>query len=360
MSLYLVKGKGWRYDFTQNGIRHTGTWFKTKKEAAKSEAIRKEELQKPQQTPVQTDMDFLELVNRRLDYVKAYASLRHYTDYSYLARRWIRHWGHLKSHQISTDMIQSYLIDRSKSSPHPANKDLRYLKSTFNFGLKRGWIKCNPTQQMSFMPVDKKVNYVPPTEDVAKILLAADPDTMDYLYTIKETLARVSEVNNLMWADVNLRERYLVLYTRKKKGGHRTPRKVPMTNRLYEILTRRFNNSDKAVSWVFWHKYWARKNSTWVTGPYKDRKRIMLSLCKKAGVKYFRFHALRHYGASILDSANVGIGSIQRILGHENRSTTEIYLHSIGESERDAMRIFEQVEDSFQKKSHTDSHTKAQ
>ena len=41
--------------------------------------------------------------------------------------------------------------------------------------------------------------------------------------------------------------------------------------------------------------------------------------------------------------------------GHENRSTTEIYLHSIGESEREAMRIFEWVSEN----SHTESHTEA-
>ena len=79
----------------------------------------------------------------------------------------------------------------------------------------------------------------------------------------------------------------------------------------------------------------------------------MKSLCKKAGVRYFRYHPLRHLGASMLDRANVNIGSIQRILGHENRSTTEIYLHSIGESEREAMRIFEEVSEN----PHTESHT---
>ena len=56
---------------------------------------------------------------------------------------------------------------------------------------------------------------------------------------------------------------------------------------------------------------------------------------------------------NILDNANVNIGSIQRILGHENRKTTEIYLHSVGESEREAIRVFEEV----LKKSHTKSHT---
>jgi len=42
-----------------------------------------------------------------------------------------------------------------------------------------------------------------------------------------------------------------------------------------------------------------------------------------------------------LDNANVPIGAIQKILGHENRTTTEIYLHSIGELEREAIAIFE-------------------
>jgi len=42
-----------------------------------------------------------------------------------------------------------------------------------------------------------------------------------------------------------------------------------------------------------------------------------------------------------MDVSNVPIGAIQRILGHENRTTTEIYLHSIGSTERDAISVFE-------------------
>ncbi len=81
----------------------------------------------------------------------------------------------------------------------------------------------------------------------------------------------------------------------------------------------------------------------------------MKTLCKRAGVKYFRFHALRHFGASTLDHANIPIGSIQRILGHESRSTTEIYLHSIGDSERYAVNV---LDDQIGENSHTNSHTK--
>jgi len=42
-----------------------------------------------------------------------------------------------------------------------------------------------------------------------------------------------------------------------------------------------------------------------------------------------------------MDSENVPIGAMQRILGHENRTTTEIYLRIIGNAEREAVAILE-------------------
>ncbi|WP_449244185.1 tyrosine-type recombinase/integrase [Desulfobacca acetoxidans] len=344
MSVYSVKGKGWRYDFTQNGQRYTEAWFSTKKEAKQAEAKKREELKtKLTEAETPTDITFLELVNRRLDYVKAYKSEKYYVDYIGLARRVIKHWRGRKVGDITGAMVQDYLIKRSKVSAFSANKDLRYVRALFNFGIKQKLIKADPTKGLEFMPVEKKLKYIPSKEDVAKVLLAANPNTQDYLMTIKETMARVGEINRLTWEDVNFEGRFVVLYTRKKKGGHLTPRKIPLTTRLYEVLLRRYQNRDKEKPWVFWQRYWSQKEGRFVEGPYQDRKKIMGTLCRKVGVKYFRFHALRHFGASVLEKANVSIGSIQRLLGHENRTTTEIYLHSIGEAEREAMAVFERV-----------------
>jgi len=158
-------------------------------------------------------------------------------------------------------------------------------------------------------------------------------------------MASVGEINRLTWDDINLDEKYLILYIRKKRGGHFTPKKVTMPERLYKIMSRKYAKSDKIKPWVFWHRYWSRKKGQWIEGSYAGRKRIMETLCKKARVKYFRFHAIRHFGATLLDHMNVPIGTIQRILGHENRTATEIYLHSFGESERKAMEIFDVVFD---------------
>lgn len=352
MSVYSVRGKGWRYDFTLQGARHTNAWYKTKVEAKRAEAKRKEEILNPPPSPVTeipTVMGFLELVNKRLDHVKAYHSESHYRDHLCMARRWVKRWSGVKCDELTGDAIEEFILERRKVSPYAANRDLRCLRALFNFAIKREWLSSNPTKNIPFLPVEKKMKYVPPKEDVLRVILAAEPEIQDYLWTVKETMGRMSEVNRLTWPDVNFEERCVVLYTRKKRGGHLTPRKVPMTNRLYSVLLHRYKHRDKTKPWVFWHRYQDSNTKEWIEGPYKERKKIMKTLCKKVGVKYFRYHALRHFGASVLDRSNVNIGAIQRILGHENRTTTEIYLHSIGEAEREAMIVYEQ----FTEESHT-------
>ncbi|MBF0620918.1 MAG: site-specific integrase [Magnetococcales bacterium] len=353
MSVYSVRGKGWRYDFTRKGARYTNAWYKTKAQARKAEAKRREELEQPVvKEKTQTDMVFLDLVNKRLDHVKAYNSERHYKDYLYMARRWVKQWGHLLTNEVTTEMVEQFVLERSKVSAITANKEIQSLKATFNFAKKRKWVSENPVDGMESLPIEKKIKYVPSAKDVDRVIAVADPDTQDYLWTIRETMARVSEVNQLIWDDIDLDARLVILYTRKKKGGHLTPRKVPMTGKLFDVLSRRYKERDPSKPWVFWQTYWSSKTREKIEGPYQDRKKIMGTLCKKAGVRYFRFHALRHAGASLMENSNVPVGAIQRILGHENRTTTEIYLHSLGDAERQAISMYEHA----RQKSHTESH----
>ena len=345
MSVYSVKGKGWRYDFTLKGVRYTEAWFKTKKAASMAEAKRKEELHNPRPTvTIQTDTDFLKLANKRLDYVKKYDTDEHFRHTLYHVRRWVNIWQGLKCSEITSEMVEAFILKRSEVSPYAANKDLRYLRALFNYGIKRKLIAENPTRDIDFLPEEKKRKYVPPKNDILKVISAADPDTQDYLWTLTLTAGRVGEINALTWDDVNLNERFVTLWTRKRRGGNREPRDIPMISNLYGILSYRYSDRDPDKPWVFWHRYWSRKSKKIVTGPYGDRKKIMNSLCAKAGVKYFRFHPFRHFTASILDDLGVPIGVIQRILGHQNRRTTEGYLHSIGEAERNAMQKLEKVD----------------
>ena len=245
-------------------------------------------------------------------------------------------------------MIEDYIIRRSEVSPIVANKDLQYLRALFNYGIKRKLISYNPTDEIGFLPVEKRKKYIPPKEDVTRVISVADPDTQHYLWTIVLTAGRVNEVNNLTWDDVSFSDRYVTLWTRKRKNGNREPREIPMVPKLQDILYHRYQQRDDTIPWVFWHEYWCRDRQRWIKGPYKDRKKIMGTLCRRAGVRYFRYHAIRHLTASVLDEMGTPIGTIQRILGHQNRKTTEIYLHSIGDAERKAMDKLQEI-DAFSK-----------
>ena len=56
----------------------------------------------------------------------------------------------------------------------------------------------------------------------------------------------------------------------------------------------------------------------------------MAWICKRAGVRKFSFHAIRHFVACHLeDSGKASLKDIQRLLGHQHFTTTEIYLKSL-------------------------------
>jgi integrase len=238
-------------------------------------------------------------------------------------------------------MIENHIIKRLQVSACVANREIEQLRALFNFGIKRKIIDTNPTEDIDFFPVEKRRKYIPSKEDVLKVISVADPETQQYLWTILLTAGRVGEINGLTWDDVNFDDCYVTLWTRKRKGGNREPRDVPMITKLQDILKYRYEKRNSEMPWVFWHTYWSRKHNKLIQGPYVDRKKIMKTLCTNAKVRYFRFHPFRHLTASILDDLGTPIGVIQRILGHQNRRTTEIYLHSVGEAEREAMNRLE-------------------
>ena len=338
MSTYFVKGKGVEVRLYPKGNQVHGSLVQNKKSGKTGGGRKTKGGEKSQATDRDANRHGLfGLVNLRLDHVKAYNSESHYRDVFYHARRWIKRWNGLLCCDLTPEVIEKYMIARSKTSPYVANKELQYLRALFNFGIKRKLLHGNPTDGISFMPVKKRKKYIPPRGDVVKVIDAADLDTQQYLLTILLTAGRVNEINKLKWDDISFKNNCITLWTRKRKGGNEEAREIHMSPVLNDILSYRLTKNDGNVPWVFWHRFWSRKIGRWKIGPYKDRNKIMRTLCKKAKVRYFRFHALRHLAASMLDNKGVDIGDTQRILGHQNRQTTEIYLHSVGESERIAM-----------------------
>ncbi|MBF0224663.1 MAG: hypothetical protein HQK76_04330 [Desulfobacterales bacterium] len=81
-------------------------------------------------------------------------------------------------------MVEGYIFERKKISPFVANKEIRYLRAAFNFAKTKKFIEHNPLDGVKFIPIEKRIKYVPSIDDVNKVLEIANADVQDYLITI--------------------------------------------------------------------------------------------------------------------------------------------------------------------------------
>jgi integrase len=133
----------------------------------------------------------------------------------------------------------------------------------------------------------------------------------------------------LRWEDIH--EDYLSLYTHKAKNSNEKEIKVPMNSVLKDVLSK----IPREGEYVFMNP---------ATGKhYGYRRRLLHTLCREAGVKFFSYHCLRHFGASKLDNAGVPIADIQEILGHSQQSTTHNYIQSLRGSANKSVRHLEDL-----------------
>ncbi len=218
----------------------------------------------------------------------------------------------------------------NKDGVKAANRDLRDLKALYNWGLRQeviaGRNPCNPIEKY---PEEPYRPYVPPPEDIDKVRIAATADERDFLDTIYHLLARKSEVTRLTWEDMNFEQKWVRLYTRKRRGGALQEDYLPMNDTLYHMLHNRWKRRDKTSPHVFQFSG-------------RQLRYMMERLCQRAGVKPFGFHAIRHHVSSVLnDSGKDSMKQIQKLLRHRRQATTESYLHSIEASVYQAARILD-------------------
>ena len=107
-----------------------------------------------------------------------------------------------------------------------------------------------------------------------------------------------------------------------------------MSETLYELLEKLNGQRTGAEAYVFTDP----KTGTAYTRTCNKIKFFMGNLCARAGVAHFSARSLRHFMATHFDDPH----RAQKVLGHKNLRTTEIYLHDLG-VDREAAGIFEDI-----------------
>jgi integrase len=278
-------------------------------------------------------MVFGELCERYLDYVlDRKQSVRWYREKrSYFQNR-CRSLFQRSIACITRSEIENMVLRRSRASPYMANKELKFLNAIFNYAASNEWIIKNPCHGIERIATEKRIRDIPSVAEFNKVLLAAGPIEQRLLTLVFTTLARQTEILDLRRSDDH--GDYIILRTRKHKGGALREDKVsigPMARMALDWLKEHCPGDSEDFLFL------NRRTST----RYNRRPKLMRSLCAKANVKPFGFHDIRALGASVMANEGVPVKHISTRLRHLKTSTTEIYLHSIGDADRKAAEVLE-------------------
>lgn len=304
--------------------------FKTKKEAKSWLVLEEKKLEQHGELTSQTRMDFESLASRYLDEIQDRKKRNTYIYKRSTYRRFIEYFHPQKIilSELTLDIVASYHRDQKNArGPKAANCDLRELRTLFNWGIKRDHMIKNPARQVDYYAEKEFVRYVPPAEDIAAIRMAATPEERLFFDTLYFTAARLNEVLNLTWEDINFESRAIRLWTSKRKGGDRQARVLAMHEELYNLLLTAWDKRDKSSPHVFTNP---------LTGNAYTRhnafvRELFKRLCTRANIKRpFTAHCIRHHVASrIVDSRKATLRQLQSFLGHMNSKVTDKYVHEL-------------------------------
>lgn len=326
------KGPRWLVELYENGERiGSKAGFKSRREALSWEEEQRTS-QKKQEDLVLRDVctaHMLYCENRLKPNTLSYKK----TAY----RKFIEYCGPMVAFsKIDKAVIDGFVEAVSKMiSKKTANKYKTELSALWSWANKEGYATGNPPQQIDAYAVKKAVKYIPPAEDIKKLLEVARPGfEHDFLVCLLHTAGRISEIRNLAWEDIDLARRITTLWTSKRRGGNMEGRKLAMSDTLHEVLNRLSAQRQNSEKYVFTDP----ATGTAYTRTCNRIKYFMRDLCKRAGVAHFGAHSLRHFLATGIHDPY----RAQKVLGHQNLRTTEIYLHDLG-VDRGVAEVFENI-----------------
>lgn len=230
---------------------------------------------------------------------------------------------------ISKPLLLQWLDGlRMKRGPSRANRYRQHLLAAWNWGIDaiEGFPQAYPIlERIKPYPVESKDRYVPPEEDIIKVLQVAQGQDLVMLLAFYYTGARRSEIFRLTWGDVDLQAGTIRLTDHKGGSGRKRTRWLPMHPTLVDALRWWQEARPCKVDNVFMRV----ESDAFIGQPYTERNKLMPRLCARAGVKPFGFHAIRHKAASIAFLAG-GLNAAQQLMGHYRATTTDIYVRSAG------------------------------
>ena len=240
--------------------------------------------------------------------------------------------------EVSYDVLNEYIsaLKDTGVTPRTQARSISSIKSFFNYLLYDGAIGLNPANSLDAPKIGRTLPSVLSVEEIEAMINAVDLTKQEgqrnkaILETLYSCGLRVSELVSLPENCLNYDKRQIMV-----KGKGSKERIVPVApaalNAVSEYMGDRgfFFKAGRKSVWLFPSKV---SSSGHVT---RDAffKNIQAAAIE-AGLPRERVtpHVLRHSFATHLLNHDVDLRSVQKMLGHEDIGTTEIYTHIISEA----------------------------
>jgi integrase len=206
------------------------------------------------------------------------------------------------------------------------NRDLECLRRLLYWGVDEGFIPHNPLARLKLEKPRRKKRPVMSFLDEEKLLDAAATHLRDISICALDVGMRRGEILSQLWEDIDFPRRVLSVTHSKTAGGE--SREIPLTGRLYDLLSKR----RQAQGLVF----------TYNGKPLSRIKTAWKAAVRRAGIKAYRFKDLRSTFNSRLIEAGVIKDVRKELMGHSrNEDTNDLYSHIELPLLREAIRKLE-------------------
>jgi len=240
--------------------------------------------------------------------------------------------GSMRMSEVNKFHVDSYIkkIQDRGLKASTINLHLNILRRMFNKAIEWSYsIKENPVSGDKLFKVPEDDKKVVSEQEYGSILKNADEHLRPILVCLMNTGMRKGEVLSLQWDSVDLKNRVLTIEGDSNKG--KKVKRIPINDDLHDVLKQLSEQRDGCQN-VF----------IYLNRPIKSVESSFKNAIKRAGIKRrITLHDFRHTAGTRMMANGVDAYTVMKILGHSSLKMTELYLHTVPENLRRAVKALE-------------------
>jgi integrase len=241
------------------------------------------------------------------------------------------HFGERPIGRISKPLVRDYRKERhaeKRLTETTVNRDVEVLRHLLYWAVDEGFLTTNPLARILLVRGRQKPQPVMNLEEEARVIAAAAPHLALIIIAALDTGMRRGELLTQLMEHIDLNRQVLLVTHSKTSGGE--AREIPLTSRLAEILAKLAHNKSEGLVFTFEGRPIQRIKTAWKAA------------VRRAGIRYFRFHDLRHTFNTRLMEAGVIQDVRMALMGHSTGAKINtLYTHVELPVRRKAIRKLE-------------------